>query len=78
MTDNLFEGQLVRLSAEEPRVIAESFVRWQRDSEFHRLLSSSPAEITSIPRATEWVEKLLNERKERNFYFGIRTLEATA
>ena len=75
MTENLFKGQLVRLSAEEPQVIAESFVRWQRDSEFHRLLTSSPAGITSIPRVTEWVEKMLNERKERNFYFGIRTLE---
>ena len=35
---DLFRGELVRLTMEEPETRAKAEVRWMRDSEFHRLV----------------------------------------
>jgi RimJ/RimL family protein N-acetyltransferase len=70
----LFRGELVRLSAEEPEMIAKAEVRWQRDSEFIRL-ADSQMEIASERRIKEWVEKQTEKGPQPERYpFRIRTL----
>jgi len=54
---DLFRGELVRLTSEEPELRAKHEVRWQRDTEFHRLADSDPAELTSEKKLKEWFDK---------------------
>jgi RimJ/RimL family protein N-acetyltransferase len=70
---DLFTGELVRLSAEEPEAISEAFSRWNRDSEYQRLLDSGPARQFSKQKIKEWVEKEIDS--QLLYMFGIRTLE---
>ena len=37
MNDELFRGKLVRLSSEDPQVMAEANARWNQNSEYFRL-----------------------------------------
>ena len=73
MHTNLFTGQLVRLSAEEPQVWAEVFTRWSRDTEYIRLLDDAPAQAWSVSKRKQWLEKEL-EAPEQSYLFSIRTL----
>ena len=74
MKENYLHGKLVRLTAEDPKGMAEAVSRWDRDSEFRRLLDSSPANLFSVKKMTEWIEKD-TEKDPPSFYgFGIRTL----
>ena len=52
---DLFRGELVRFTLEEPETRAKAEVRWQRDSEFHRLADSDPAQLNSEKKIKEWV-----------------------
>ncbi len=71
---DLFHGDLVRLTAEEPEMIARTEVRWQRDSEFVRL-ADSQMEIASARRIRDWVEKRIEKGPQPERYpFYIRTL----
>ena len=54
---DLFRGELVRFTLEEPEPGAQAQVRWQRDSEFHRLLDGEPALLNSEKKLKEWIEK---------------------
>ena len=54
MLTNLFRGDRVRLTAEEPETIAEAFCRWNQNSEFIRLLDDDPCHL--------WSEKKLKEQ----------------
>jgi RimJ/RimL family protein N-acetyltransferase len=72
---NLFRGRLVRLTAEEPDVHAKAEVRWQRDSEFHRLADGDPANVASEKKIKEWIEKRGEEIKPERYPFSIRALE---
>ena len=72
---DLFRGELVRFTLEEPEVAAKAQARWQRDSELHRLLDSNPALLDSEKKIKEWIEK----QGEKGFppdryYFTVRTL----
>jgi RimJ/RimL family protein N-acetyltransferase len=70
----LFHGELVRLTAEEPEATAKAEVRWQRDSEFVRL-ADSQMEFASERRIKEWVEKQIEKGPQPERYpFRIRTL----
>lgn len=74
MNNDLFRGELVRLAAADPQAIAEAFSRWQRDSEYFRLLASEAAFPYSIRAIKSWIEKDL-ERDPLPFSpFLIRTL----
>ena len=42
---DIFRGELVRLATNDPEKRAKEEVRWQLDSEFHRLASGSPPEM---------------------------------
>jgi RimJ/RimL family protein N-acetyltransferase len=71
--EDIFRGELVHLTAEDPKVIAEHFSRWSRDSEFLRLSDSYPARAISSKEIQEWLEK--EESKDDNHYFAIHTLK---
>jgi RimJ/RimL family protein N-acetyltransferase len=75
MSSNLFEGQLVCLSSEDPRVMAEAFARWNQNSEYFRLLDSDPAHLWSAKKFKEWLEKDFDSALPGNLLFSIRTLE---
>lgn len=71
---DLYRGSLVRLASESPETMSKSFVKWNRDSEAHRLGDSAPAHLWSEKKLKEFVEK--NDDKQENaFRFAIRTLD---
>lgn len=74
MNTNLFQGALVRLSAEEPKAMAEADARWSRDSEYTRLLDSGTAHMFSVKSAEKWIEENLEPQNNQNIFFAIRTL----
>ena len=72
---DLFRGELVRFTLEEPETAAKSDVRWQHDSEFHRLLDSNPARLNSEKKIKEWIEKQSESGfKPEKYNFSVRTL----
>jgi len=74
--NDLFRGQLVRLTSEEPELHAKHGVRWQQDTEFHRLADSGPAEMVSVKKFKEWTEKNIeNGFKPERYPFSIRALD---
>jgi RimJ/RimL family protein N-acetyltransferase len=72
---DLFRGELVRLVAGDPQTIAETFSRWQRDSEYWRLLASEAAFPYSVQAIKKWVEKDFAQDPPPFSMFLIRTLE---
>ena len=75
MEANLFQGELVRLTAEEPEQAAKSYARWNRDTEYFRLLDMSPAWVPSAKKIKEWIEKDLEKERPSEYLFHIRTLQ---
>jgi len=73
---DLFRGELVRLTSEEPELRAKHRVRWQQDSEFHRLADSNPAEMVSEKKIKEWIEKAEDSFKPERYFFSIRALDS--
>jgi RimJ/RimL family protein N-acetyltransferase len=72
---DLFRGDLIRLTSEEPEFHARHEARWERDTEFHRLADSEPAELISEKRIKEWGEKSAEEGfKPERYPFSIRAL----
>ena len=75
MNKNLFEGQLVRLTVENPEAVADLHARWARNSTFMRLLDDQPTHLWSAKKIKEWHEKEADKQKEgRYFSFAIRAL----
>jgi RimJ/RimL family protein N-acetyltransferase len=73
---DLFRGELVRFTVEEPDEDVKAEVRWQRDSELHRLASSEPARLFSEKKIKEWVESQFeNGSQLKRYSFSVRTLE---
>lgn len=75
MNGNLFRGELVRLTAEEPELLGKTFSSWDRDSEFRRLLDDEPPCLWSAKKIKEWFEKDSYEGDESGLSFCIRTLQ---
>ena len=75
MNNDLFQGKLVRLAAQEIQPMAEAYSKWSCDSEYWRLLDSGLVRPFSVKNTKEWIEK--NQEKERpdQFSFAIRNLE---
>jgi RimJ/RimL family protein N-acetyltransferase len=72
---DLFRGELVRLTSEEPEAVAKAEVRWQRDSEFVRLADSDPIRFSSEKKIKEWFEKRVeNGPQPERHPFSVRTL----
>jgi RimJ/RimL family protein N-acetyltransferase len=73
--NDLFRGELVRLTVEEPEFLAKHEARWQRDSEFRRLADSDPAEMVSEKKIKSWLEKEVEDGyKPQRYPFTIRAL----
>jgi len=72
---DLFRGELVRFTMEEPETRSKAEARWQRDSELHRLADSGPAQLNSEKTIKEWFEKQTEEGfKPERYGFSVRTL----
>ena len=69
---DLFTGSLVRLSADEPEVAAKAWTEWAKDSEEHRLGTSTPIQVFSKSRHKDFVEN--HQDKNTAFRFTIHTL----
>ena len=73
---DLFRGELVRFTFEEPEARAKAEVRWQRDTEFNRLADSDPSQLSSEKKIKEWFEKQAEDGfKPERYSFSVRTLE---
>ena len=73
---DLFRGELVRFTLEEPETRAKAEVRWQRDTEFIRLADSDPAQLSSEKKIKEWFEKQAEGGlKPERYSFSVRTLD---
>jgi RimJ/RimL family protein N-acetyltransferase len=71
---DLYRGTLVRLAVESPEVMSKMFVRWDRDTEAHRLADSVPAHLWSEKWMKEFAEKRMEKQSEQAYRFWIRTL----
>ena len=72
---DLFRGEFVRFTMEEPDVHVKAEVRWQRDSEFHRLADSDPAQLHSERAIKDWLDKQVESGfKPERYGFTVRTL----
>ncbi|MBI5354656.1 MAG: GNAT family N-acetyltransferase [Chloroflexi bacterium] len=71
---DLYRGSLVRLAFEPPEIMAKSFAKWDRDSEFRRLADSDPAQLWSEKKLKEFIERDSEKNSTQNFPFSIRTL----
>ena len=70
---DIYRGTLVRLAWESPEVMAKTYIKWDHDSELHRLADGAPPRLWSEKKLKEFVEKN-DEKTDRNFRFSIRTL----
>ena len=72
---DIFTGQLVRLSAFDPEEMSKAFTRWYLNSEYFRLLNSSPHRMKSAKSTIKWMEEEVVEMSLESYFFSIRTLE---
>lgn len=71
---SIFEGKLVRLTAEDPQVVVEHFSKWNRDTEYWRLLADEPAMAYTKKQIKEFVEEELVGDRPDIYFFMIRSL----
>ena len=71
---DIFTGKLVRLSAFDPEEMSKAIPRWNRNSEYFRLLNSSARPMYSSKSAAKWLEEEVSEMSLESYYFSIRTL----
>jgi len=73
---DIFRGELVRITAEEPEARARVEVRWQGDSELHRLAGAEPAMVESEKKLKERFEKQSEDGfNPQRYSFFVRTLD---
>jgi RimJ/RimL family protein N-acetyltransferase len=70
---DIYRGSLVRLSSQSAEDMSKAFVKWDRDTEMHRLADIDPAQLWSEKKLKEAVEKDA-EKNLQAFRFAIRTL----
>lgn len=73
--NDIFRGELVRLSAADPEELGKTYVRWSRDTEMMRLFGSGPTRMQSARASIEYYEKELKDQPPSHFYFSIRALD---
>lgn len=72
---DIYRGTLVRLAAESPETMAKTYIKWDRDSEFHRLADGAPPRLWSEKKLKDFVEKGEEKQGDKSFRFSIRALE---
>ena len=75
---DIYKGELVRLMAFDPKEGAGAFARWDRDSEFRRYLDSGAANMVSLKKLQQEIERDLEEDASQFHLFGVRTLDDEA
>ena len=75
MNSQMWTGEKVRLVMDNPDVMAEAYARWSRDSEYFRLLNSSPAQLWSVKKFKDWLSKDIEKPPQTEIFFSIRALE---
>jgi RimJ/RimL family protein N-acetyltransferase len=75
MPNDLFHGDLVYLTAEEPDELGAAFSRWFRNTEYTRLLSVSPEVLWSAKMVKEWIEKDYGKEQPDGYFFTVRARE---
>lgn len=73
--NEIFKGNLVRLSAFDPEEMSKALPRWNRNSEYYRLYNFSFRPLQSAKQAARRFEEELGEMSSASYYFTIRTLE---
>jgi RimJ/RimL family protein N-acetyltransferase len=74
LATNIFRGDLVCLTAENPEVAGKTFSGWARDTEYTRLLDNEPAQVWSAKKIQSWIEKDIETGYRGRYFFEIRTL----
>jgi RimJ/RimL family protein N-acetyltransferase len=69
MSTSVFSGKYVRLAVFNPEQDGETMARWNRDSEYSRLLGDDPAYQWTPKQVKEW-----HEKEKDIYFFTIRTL----
>ena len=73
--NDLFRGELVCFILEEPETVAKDEVRWQRDSEFMRLVDGDPSQLSSSKKIKAWFEEQAEKGTGPERYnFSVHTL----
>lgn len=72
--NDLFKGELVRLSAFDPEEVGRAYARWNVDSEFKRLLDADASRLYSAKAISRYFEKEMEDQPPAAHYFSIRTL----
>lgn len=75
MLNDLFTGNLVRLGNMDSQEMAKASVRWDRDSEFRRLMDDEPAQLYSQKGIQDWIERGQSDDHRDGLQFSIRTLK---
>lgn len=72
--NDIFTGKFVRLSAYDPEEMSKAFARWNRNSEYQRLLFGSPRGTPSIKAELKWMEEEVGGMSPASYFFTMRTL----
>ncbi len=70
--NNLFIGEKVRLSAQDPATDPALYAQWSSDSDYLRVLDSDPARPVRANDIKEHLEK--SWEREHSYPFAVRTL----
>lgn len=71
---DVLTGKFVRLSAYDPEELSKAFTRWVCNSEYARLLNSSPFGMLSAKSSLKALEEDVAEMSPASYFFSIRTL----
>lgn len=80
LSQNLYDGKLVRLSAIDIENDAPFESRWSHDAEYLRMLDAAPARPLSVRQVKNHFEAIEKEADENKnlYYFAIRTMPSSA
>jgi RimJ/RimL family protein N-acetyltransferase len=74
--NDMLQGELVHLTAENPEVMAKNFSQWNQDAGWVRYLDSDPSRLLSEKKWQELLEKDLEKNASDELFFAIRDLES--
>ncbi len=74
LNTKLFEGESVRLATPEPGEFARLLKRWNKNTEYYRLLDSCPVRLWSEGKIQGWIEEEYNKEHRDELMFVAYTL----
>jgi len=75
ISQQLFEGELIRLAPPDPEKDAELESKWTHDPEYQRLISAQPVRPLSPGQIKKKYEEVEKEKAHNRFVFALRTRE---